>query len=100
MNFKVFIGGLPWATTDADLKAYFMSAGDVVSARVVMDKMTGRSRGFGFVEYASQAEMEKAVNTLNNTDLGGRVIIVNEAKPEAPRAPRSTYGGESSYGNR
>ena len=47
-----------------------------------------------------KAEMEKAVNTLNNTDLGGRVIIVNEAKPEAPRAPRSTYGGESSYGNR
>ncbi len=85
-QFKVFVGSLPYSTTDEELAAHFAGAGSVTSARVIMDKMTGRSRGFGFVEFATQEDMENAVKMFDGSSMGGRAIVVNEAKPMAPRA--------------
>lgn len=86
MTNKLFVGSLAWATTDDTLRAHFEQAGTVTSARVIMDKMTGRSRGFGFVEMATEAEAQKAINELNGSTLDGREIAVTEAKPMEPRA--------------
>jgi cold-inducible RNA-binding protein len=81
LNKKLFVGSLPWAVDDAKLGQIFAAAGTVVSASVIMDKMTGRSRGFGFVEMSTEEEAQKAVDTLNDTDIDGRKIVVNIAKP-------------------
>ena len=81
MAKKLFVGSLPWAVDDQKLASIFAGAGTVVSAQVVMDRMTGRSRGFGFVEMSSDEEADNAVATLNNSDVDGRKIVVNEAKP-------------------
>ena len=81
MATKLFVGGLAWATTDDGLKQLFTQAGEVVSASVITDKMTGRSRGFGFVEMADEAGAAEAVKKFNGFDLDGRKIIVNEARP-------------------
>lgn len=81
MASKLFVGSLAWATTDDTLKAHFDSIGSVVSARVVTDRESGRSRGFGFVEYESDDDAKKAIESLNNSDLDGRQITVNEARP-------------------
>lgn len=78
---KLFVGSLAWATNDDSLKAHFEAVGPVVSARVVTDRETGRSRGFGFVEYESNDDAKKAIDQLNNSDLDGRQITVNEARP-------------------
>lgn len=86
MGTKLFVGGLPWATTDDALQSFFAAAGTVTSAKVIVDKMTGKSRGFGFVEMSTPEEAQKAVNELNGKDLDGRQIIVNEAKPMEPRS--------------
>ena len=93
MAKKLFVGGLPYSTTDQELKDLFSQAGTVDSATVIMDKMTGRSKGFGFVEMSSDAEADKAVEMLNGKDVGGRSITVNEARPMEPRAPRGDRGG-------
>jgi hypothetical protein len=85
MAAKLFVGSLSWDTTDNSLKDFFSTAGTVVSAQVIVDKYTGRSRGFGFVEMSTDEEAAKAVETLNGQTLDGRAIIVNEAKPMAPR---------------
>lgn len=85
MATKLFIGSLPFSTTSEDLKAVFAKAGNVVEANVVMDKMTGRSRGFGFVEMGSEEEAKKAIAELNGTEVDGRKIFVSEARPQAPR---------------
>lgn len=77
------MGSLAWATTDQTLKSHFEQAGAVESAQVIMDKMSGRSKGFGFVEMASDAEAESAVSKLNGSDLDGRKIVVSEARPKA-----------------
>src|SRR3989338_6714636 len=81
MSKRLFIGGLPYATTSEELGAAFSKAGTVASATVITDKFTGRSRGFGFVEMSNDEEADKAIATLNNSDLGGRTIIVSEARP-------------------
>ena len=81
MATKLFVGSLAWATTDDSLKAHFEQAGSVVSANVVMDRYTGKSRGFGFVEMSSEEEAKEAISKLNESDLDGRKINVNEAKP-------------------
>lgn len=81
MSKRLFVGGLPYATTSEELGAAFSKAGTVSSATVISDKFTGRSRGFGFVEMSNDAEADKAVEMLNNSDLGGRTIIVSEARP-------------------
>ncbi|MDI9325415.1 MAG: RNA-binding protein [Alphaproteobacteria bacterium] len=95
MNKKLYVGGLAWATTDESLQAYFASAGEVASARVIREHGTNRSRGFGFVEMADEAGAQKAIDTLNNTELDGRAISVNEARPEDPN--RSQGGGGGGY---
>jgi len=81
MATKLFVGSLAWATTDDSLKAHFEQAGSVVSANVVMDRYTGKSRGFGFVEMSTEEEAKEAITKLNESDLDGRKINVNEAKP-------------------
>lgn len=83
MKNKLFVGGIPWAATDQDLQNLFAAHGEVVSANIVMDKFTGKSRGFGFVEMATDEAAEAAIDALNETDFMGRNIIVNVAKPKA-----------------
>lgn len=78
---KLFVGSLAWATNDDSLKAHFESAGTVASAKVITDRESGRSRGFGFVEFENDDEGQAAVDKLNNSDLDGRTITVNEARP-------------------
>lgn len=88
MASKLFVGSLPFATTDDQLNGIFAKAGKVVSANVVMDKMTGRSRGFGFVEMGSEEEAQKAIKELNGAEVEGRKIFVAEARP-----PKEGGGG-------
>lgn len=87
---NIYVGNLPYTTTDADLRTAFGQYGDVASATVIMDKMTGRSKGFGFVEMPAKAEAEAAIQALDGQDLNGRNLKVNEAKPreDRPREPR------------
>ncbi len=84
-NRKLFVGSLPWAVDDAQLAQIFSQAGTVASAQVVKDRETGRSRGFGFVEMSSDEEAQAAVNNLNGTDIEGRKIVVNIARPREDR---------------
>lgn len=85
MASKIYVGGLPYSTTDAQLSDLFAAHGSVVSARVITDRFTGQSRGFGFVEMASTEEAQKAITALNGTEFGGRTLTVNEARPQEPR---------------
>jgi RNA recognition motif-containing protein len=87
---KIYVGGLPYSVSDGQLEELFSSHGTVESARVITDRMTGRSKGFGFVEMASESEAEAAINSLNGTQLGGRTLTVNEARP---RENRGGFGG-------
>lgn len=89
---NLFIGSLAYATTDDSLKAFFETIGEVKSARVVMDRESNRSKGFGFVEYADEANNNKAVDQLNGKELDGRPINVSLARPKEDR-PRSNEGG-------
>ncbi len=98
MATKLFIGSLAWATTDDSLSALFSQVGTVVSARVITDRATGRSKGFGFVEMSTEEEAQKAVAELNGKDLDGRSIVVNEARPMEPRD--NSRGGSSFGGGR
>jgi len=101
MAKKLFVGGIPWATTSDDLQQLFSQHGTVASATVITDKMTGRSRGFGFVEYENDAEADAAMNALNNSDFGGRTLVVKEARPLEDRPKRSfggNGGGRGGYG--
>ncbi|RKY92318.1 MAG: RNA-binding protein [Ignavibacteriae bacterium] len=82
MSKKLFVGSLPWAVNDEALQEAFTKYGNVVSAKVVTDRQTGRSRGFGFVEMESDSEASAAIEALNGSDLNGRNIVVNEAKPK------------------
>ncbi|MBU0573098.1 MAG: RNA-binding protein [Candidatus Margulisiibacteriota bacterium] len=81
---SIFVGNLPWSVTDADLQTKFSEFGNVLSARVITDKFSGRSRGFGFVEM-EDADAEKAVAAMNGSDWNGRKVTVNEAKPKTDR---------------
>lgn len=85
MTNKLYVGGLPYSVTEDQLKGIFSAHGTVGSVRLIMDKFTGRSRGFGFVEMGSGSEAEKAAQALNGTQLDGRTLVVNEAKPMASR---------------
>jgi len=96
MATNLFIGSLAYATTDDSLKAFFEELGEVTSARVVTDRETGRSRGFGFVEYADEANNQKAVDQLNGKELDGRAINVSLARPKEDR-PRRDDGGRGGY---
>ena len=82
MSTKLFVGSLPWAVNDDTLKATFEEFGKVISAKVITDRQTGRSRGFGFVEMETESEASNAISSLNGKDIKGRNIIVSEAKPK------------------
>ena len=86
MAIKLFVGGLPYATTDAELQEIFAPIGEIVSARVITDRETGRSRGFGFVEMADDALAQKAIEQLDGSQVGGRSILVSMARPREERA--------------
>ncbi len=90
---KLYVGGLPYSVTDDQLQEIFSPHGTVESARVITDRMTGRSRGFGFVEMSSQSEAEEAIQKMNGTDLEGRSLTVNEAKPQQERSGGGRGGG-------
>lgn len=85
MNNKLFVGSLPWATSDADLADLFAKFGTVVSAKIITDRETGRSRGFGFVEFDNEESANNAVTALNGTEYNGRKIVVNIARPRTER---------------
>jgi RNA recognition motif-containing protein len=85
MNNKLYVGGLPYSVTEGQLQEIFAAHGTVESAKVITDKFTGQSRGFGFVEMNSGTEAQKAIDGLNGTQLEGRSLIVNEAKPMVKR---------------
>ena len=93
MGSKIYVGGLPYSVTEQDLAEIFAAHGTVESARVITDKFTGQSRGFGFVEMSSATEAQSAISSLNNSQMNGRTLIVNEAKPQENRT-----GGGGGYG--
>lgn len=98
MNNKLYVGGLPYSVTDGKLQEIFEVHGTVESARVISDKFTGQSRGFGFVEMGSGNEAQKAIDSLNGTDFEGRKLTVNEAKPMANRDGQGGGRGERNGG--
>ena len=94
MGNKLYVGNLPYSVRDGDLEQAFGQFGSVTSAKVMMERDTGRSKGFGFVEMGSDAEAQAAINGMNGQPLGGRSVVVNEARPMEARPPRSGgYGG-------
>jgi cold-inducible RNA-binding protein len=101
MGNKLYVGNLPYSFRDDDLQQAFSQHGTVSSAKVMMERDTGRSKGFGFVEMGSDAEAQTAINAMNGQQFGGRGLVVNEARPMEPRPPRSGGGfggGGGGYG--
>ena len=104
MGNKLYVGNLPYSVRDEDLNQAFGEFGTVTSAKVMMERDTGRSKGFGFVEMGDDAQAQAAVNGMNGQALGGRNLVVNEARPMEPRPPRpggfggGTDGFRSPYG--
>lgn len=96
MGNKLYVGSLPFSTTEQELSELFAPHGTVQSAKVITDRYTGQSRGFGFVEMSTDDEAQKAITTLNGTQLGSRTLVVNEAKPQEKRS----YGGGDRGGDR
>ena len=98
MGNKLYVGNLPYSFRDEDLQQAFAAHGSVSSAKVMMERDTGRSKGFGFVEMGSDAEAQAAINGMNGQQFGGRGLVVNEARPMEPRPPRTGGGGGGGYG--
>jgi len=100
MGNKLYVGNLPYTVRDEDLQQAFGEFGTITSAKVMMERDTGRSKGFGFVEMGSDAEAQAAINGMNGQSLGGRSITVNEARPMEARPPRTGGfgGGGGGYG--
>ena len=99
MAKRLYIGGIPYQTTENELRDAFAQAGSVVSSSIIMDKMTGRSKGFGFVEMGTDEEAAAAIETWNGKDFQGRTLTVNEARPMEDR-PRGGNGGGGNGGRR
>jgi cold-inducible RNA-binding protein len=99
---KLYVGNLPWTISDDQLQQLFSQAGQVLSAQVIIDRFSGRSKGFGFVEMATADEAKAAIQQFNEFEIEGRKLIVNEARPKAPRSDfggdRGGYGGGSDRG--
>ncbi|MFO0817675.1 MAG: RNA-binding protein [Pirellulales bacterium] len=93
MGKRIYVGNLPWATTSADLESMFGEHGAVANAEVIMDRATGRSRGFGFVQMSDDTEADNAINSLNGQEVNGRPLVVNEARERAPRPGGGGGGG-------
>lgn|SRR4051812_48242463 len=102
MAKRLFVGNLPWSATDADLKELFSQAGNVSSVQVILHRDTGRSKGYAFVEMSTDEEAARAVEMFNGKDMAGRPLVVNEARPMEPRAPRRDFrgGGGNDRGGR
>lgn len=99
MGNKLYVGNLPYAFRDDDLNQVFSQHGTVTSAKVMMERDTGRSKGFGFVEMADDAQAQAAIAGVNGQQFGGRGLVVNEARPMEPRPPRSGgFGGGAGGG--
>ena len=98
MGNKLYVGNLPYSVRDQDLEQAFGQFGAVTSAKVMMERDTGRSKGFGFVEMGSDEEAQAAINGMNGQPLGGRNVVVNEARPMEARPPRSGGFGGGGYG--
>ena len=99
MGNKLYVGNLPYSYRDSDMEQAFAQYGTVTSAKVMMERDTGRSKGFGFVEMGSPAEAQAAIAGMNGQQIGGRGLVVNEARPMEPRGPRSGgFGGGGSGG--
>jgi len=88
MTKRLFVGGIPFSMTEEELKNLFTEFGTLVSVKIITDKYSGRSKGFGFVEFETDEEAKKAMEALNGKDVGGRTIVVNEARPMEERAPK------------
>ena len=99
MAKRLFVGGLPYTATDDELKQFFAVIGDVTSATVITDRYSGQGKGFGFVEYADDKDADKAIKELSGKELGGRKIIVNEARPREERSSAG-YDNRGSGGRR
>jgi len=97
MGKKLYVGNLPFSATDESLQEMFAQSGSVTSAKVIMDRDTGRSKGFGFVEMSSDEEASDAIQKLNGQSVGGRAITVAEARPVTPREDRGGGGGRGRY---
>lgn len=97
MAKKLFVGNLPYTLTEEQLKEFFVGLGTVESVALIIDKFSGRSKGFGFVEMSTEEEAKKAVETLNGKEVEGRGIVVNEARPMTERRPGG-FGGDSRGG--
>lgn len=95
---KMFVGGLPYAWNDGDLEDLFAEHGTVESATIIMDRETNRSRGFGFVEMSNDSEAEAAIAALNDAEVDGRTLTVNEARPRENRGGNRGGGGRGGYG--
>ncbi|MBI3956963.1 MAG: RNA-binding protein [Candidatus Kerfeldbacteria bacterium] len=93
MAKKLYVGGLNYDTTEDGLRQAFAQAGSVVSATIILDRMSGRSKGFGFIEFGTDEEAQAAIEMWNGKELDGRRLTVNEARPMTPRAPREGGGG-------
>ena len=93
MAKKLYVGGISYGTSEDALKAHFAQAGAVESASIIMDRMTGRSKGFGFVQMTNDADADNAINMFNGKELEGRTLTVNEARPMEPRASRAPREG-------
>jgi|SwirhirootsSR2_FD_contig_101_994353_length_505_multi_2_in_0_out_0_1 RNA recognition motif-containing protein len=98
MQKKLFVGGLPYSTQQEEVEQLFSQCGQVVSATIVRDKFTNQSRGFGFVEMATEEQAADAITKLNGTQIGGRTIVVNESRPKEMRSAPGERGGDR--GNR
>ena len=97
MGSKIYVGGLPYSATEQQLSDLFAAHGAVASARIITDKFTGQSRGFGFVEMSSDSEAQTAITALNGSEMGGRTLTVNEARPQEPRTGGGG-GGRGGFG--
>jgi RNA recognition motif-containing protein len=93
MAKRIYVGNLPWSYGSVELEELFKQYGDVAAAEVIMDRETGRSRGFGFVQMANDGDMGAAIDGLNGQDCGGRPLVVNEARERTERSPRQGGGG-------
>ena len=100
MNRKLYVGNLAYETTETDLQTLFAEAGTVESVRVMRDMATGRARGFAFVEMASEAEAQTAIDQLHEKQFGGRTLTVNEARPQPARSGGFGGGGRDDHGSR
>lgn len=97
MSFKIYVGSLPYRTNDDDLRQLFATFGEVISAKVIIDRDSGQSKGFGFVEMDSADDGKKAIEALDKSEFEGRTLTVNEARPQEARPPRRDGGGGGSF---